>query len=233
MVLLWTQHEGERVEPQPTDDHVQEVRKDGGVNGAGKHPHPHRLPHAKDKPAGDAAGTKAGTSNTASPSGRSETLRIATPSEKHVVTLRQISEVFDATKSSITSSPTSLSSSPSSPSSSTVSPSTPSASSTPLGTVVEVERLEDGGIGVESVAKVEKVSKVSTLGLNSRLLLEEEEQDGEEGVEAAKKKRSQKRKFYTLPRNWRSKATDFILTKGKMETRCAEREREGREERED
>ncbi|XP_045104500.1 actin-binding LIM protein 3-like isoform X5 [Portunus trituberculatus] len=215
MVLLWTQHEGERVEPQPTDDHVQEVRKDGGVNGACKHPHPHRPPQGKDKLTGDAAGSKAGTSSTtASPPGRSNTLRITTPSEKHVVTLRQISEVFDATKSSITSSPTSLSSSFSSPSSSTVSPCIPSTSSTPLGTVVEVERVEDGGIGVESVAKVEKVSKVSTLGLNSRLLLEEEEQDGEESAEAGKKKRSQKRKFYTLPRNWRSKATDFILTKG-------------------
>ncbi|KAK8733631.1 hypothetical protein OTU49_006398 [Cherax quadricarinatus] len=192
MVLLWTQHDGERIEPQPTDEIVQEHRKEDQQV-------------ASKTVKGEGSTTQACASPV--PTINIEDLTAgAPPSEKHVVTLCQVSEIIGRKKCS-----TSFISPSVSPSSSSASPSPPPSSCTPTNTdtveVVSVETLEAAAL--ENTTRV-AVNKTATLGPSLRL--EEEEEEEEEGN---RKKKSQKRKFYTLPRNWKSKAADFILTKGK------------------
>lgn len=86
--------------------------------------------------------------------------------------------------------------------------------------MVEVERTDSTTARVEGASRV-SLKKTSTLLPSLKLDEEEGEEDeeGEEGDDEHKKKfkrKSSKRKFYTLPRNWRSKAADFILTKGRV-----------------
>lgn len=229
MVLLWTQHDGERIEPQPTDDIAQrELHKDD--------PNKDNL-----KGSGAPASTSTGKTGTPGLSSPVPEVKVATliggtegcvlpPSEKHVVTLRQVSEIFDRNKSSVYVSPsvspsTTTSSSitsepPSPPSSLSLSPASPPPSTIKENVVVEVEKL---GVVEESApaTRVDVNKRTSTLGPGVSFKLkddqEEEEAVGEEEEEGKlKKRKSNKRKFYTLPRNWKSKAADFILTKGKV-----------------
>ncbi|XP_069174420.1 actin-binding LIM protein 2 isoform X5 [Procambarus clarkii] len=199
MVLLWTQHDGERLEPQPTDDIVQEHRKDDPLQ---------QQQQANKNLKGEVGSTsQAGASPVSSTAQVDDLSAGVIPSEKHLVTLCQVSEIMDRKKSSTFISP---SVSPATSSSST-SPSPPPTSSTATPTsdlmeVVSVETLEAAAL--ESASRV-ALSKTSTLGPSAGL--EEEESEEEPG----RKKKSHKRKFYTLPRNWKSKAADFIMTKGK------------------
>ncbi|XP_071524955.1 actin-binding LIM protein 3-like isoform X18 [Panulirus ornatus] len=202
MVLLWTQHDGERTEPQPTDEMVQEHRKEGKEN----------LQHGANK--GEVSTSKPGETSPV-PAILVEDLSVGVISEKHVVTLRQVSDLIDGNKSSAYVTP---SVSPSTSSSVSASPSPPPSSCATNNDTVEEEEEEEVSVETLEAAAVESASRValdksSTLGPAVQLQDEEEEEEEEEG--GKKKKKSHKRKFYTLPRNWKSKAADFILTKGK------------------
>ncbi|XP_071524946.1 actin-binding LIM protein 3-like isoform X10 [Panulirus ornatus] len=201
MVLLWTQHDGERTEPQPTDEMVQEHRKEGKEN----------LQHGANK--GEVSTSKPGETSPV-PAILVEDLSVGVISEKHVVTLRQVSDLIDGNKSSAYVTP---SVSPSTSSSVSASPSPPPSSCATNNDTVEEEEEEEVSVETLEAAAVESASRValdksSTLGPAVQLQDEEEEEEEEEG--GKKKKKSHKRKFYTLPRNWKSKAADFILTKG-------------------
>ncbi|XP_042219785.1 uncharacterized protein LOC121864693 [Homarus americanus] len=201
MVLLWTQHDGERIEPQPTDEIVQEHRKEDKEN----------LHHLANKQnlKGDVSTSKGESSTSPVPTIRVDDMSgVTSPSEKHVVTLRQVSEIMDRKKSSAYIA-SSVSPSTSSPFSASPSPPPSSCATTITDTIeeeVSVETIETAPL--ESASRV-AVNKTATLG--AVVQLEEEEEEGE-----GKKKKSNKRKFYTLPRNWKSKAADFILTKGRV-----------------
>ncbi|XP_042890918.1 NADPH oxidase activator-like [Penaeus japonicus] len=235
MVLLWTQHEGERLEPQPTDEQLlQSPCKDDKDN----------LKPSSSKAPGDAAAVATTSSSSPVPTIRVEDLSVVVeaqpPSEKHVVTLRQVSDVIKrsaflpspspsappssryaySSASSIASSSSvfpSPASSPSSPPSHPRSPPQLPPSSSPSaleGAIVEeisVDTLEVASSSAECVTRLPP-EKTATLGPATSL--EGDEEEGGGGGAGGRKKKQHKRKFYTLPRNWRSKAADFILTKG-------------------
>lgn len=235
MVLLWTQHEGERLEPQPTDEQLlQSPRKDDKDN----------LKPSTSKAPESAAAVATTSSSSPVPTIRVEDLSVEVeaqpPSEKHVVTLRQVSDVIkrsaflpspsppappssrhahSSTSSTASSSSAfpSPSSSPSSPPSHPRSPPQPAPSSSPSaleGAIIEeisVDTLEVASSSAECVTRLPP-EKTATLG--PAISLERKEGGEDEGEAAGRKKKQHKRKFYTLPRNWRSKAADFILTKG-------------------
>ncbi|XP_066946529.1 actin-binding LIM protein 2-like isoform X10 [Macrobrachium rosenbergii] len=202
MVLLWTQHEGERLEPQPTDgaEVVPEHLKAGNKSALNRTP---------ENPKGQPSSPSSTSPASPVPTIRVEDLSIGVISEKHVVTLKQVSDIIERNKGSAYISPSvspstssSFSGSPSPPLHPEPSP-PPSSGTNDIAEEISVETLE--AAAVEKASRV-AVDKTATLGASVGKYEEKEEE---------KKKRSGKRKFYTLPRNWRSKAADFILTKGK------------------
>ncbi|KAK7071566.1 hypothetical protein SK128_021427, partial [Halocaridina rubra] len=110
MVILFTQHEGERIEPQPTDGIVQEHLKGGEKENL------HRSPNNLKGPGSPSS--SAASPGTSPPTIKVEDLSIGVISEKHVVTLKQVSELIGRNKESGYTSPS-------------VSPSTSSFSGSP------------------------------------------------------------------------------------------------------
>ena len=212
MVLLWTKHEGEQRE----DEEILNDLKDASVATSplshpkvmGRPPtgRPFRSP-VTTPPATIAVYGHSSPLPTAA-----EALRLSphrnqevSPSERHIVTVKQVSDIVQkrSPRDGISISPRCSSTRVSSGKASNDIAVIPKISQNPQSPSPNTQN-ESGA--PQRPARV-KVNRVSTL--TSRKTKPEEPETKPSG-------KKEKRKFYTLPRNWKNQAAGFFLNKGKF-----------------